>query len=44
MEVQFLDEGLRNFAGVVENQFGIDINFPGAGAGGGLGGGAGGFL
>jgi glycerate 2-kinase len=40
MEVQFLDDGLRNFAGVVENQFGIDINFPGAGAGGGLGGGA----
>jgi glycerate kinase len=38
--VKFLDEGLRNFALIVRNQFGLDINFPGAGAGGGLGGGA----
>lgn len=38
--VQFLDDGLRNFATVVNSQFGLDINFPGAGAGGGLGGGA----
>lgn len=38
--VKFLDEGLRNFALIVQNQFGLDINFPGAGAGGGLGGGA----
>ena len=38
--VKFLDEGLRNLAAVVQNQLGIDINFPGAGAGGGLGGGA----
>ncbi len=39
-DVKFLDDGLRNFAEVVRNQFGLDINFPGAGAGGGLGGGA----
>src|SRR5688572_7191755 len=38
--VNFLDDGLRNFASVVKNQLDIDINFPGAGAGGGLGGGA----
>jgi len=38
--VKFLDEGLFNFASVAKQQFGIDINFPGAGAGGGLGGGA----
>jgi len=38
--VKFLDEGLFNFASVVKHQFGVDINFPGAGAGGGLGGGA----
>jgi glycerate kinase len=37
--VKFLDEGLRNLAGVVQNQLGIDINFFGSGAGGGLGGG-----
>lgn len=39
-DVNFLDNGLINFAQVVKNQFGLDINFPGAGAGGGLGGGA----
>ncbi|HZI24966.1 MAG TPA: glycerate kinase, partial [Chryseolinea sp.] len=38
--VRFLDDGLVNFAAVVQQQFGLDINFPGAGAGGGLGGGA----
>jgi glycerate 2-kinase len=38
--VRFLDDGLVNFATVVQQQFGLDINFPGAGAGGGLGGGA----
>jgi glycerate 2-kinase len=38
--VKFLDEGLLNFATIVKQQFGLDINFPGAGAGGGLGGGA----
>jgi glycerate kinase len=38
--VKFLDDGLRNFASVVERQFGVNIDFPGAGAGGGLGGGA----
>lgn len=39
-EVEFLDRGLRNFADVVQNQMRVDLNFPGAGAGGGLGGGA----
>ena len=39
-DVKFLDDGLRNFAAVVKNQLGVDINFPGAGAGGGLGGGS----
>jgi glycerate kinase len=39
-----LDDGLVNFASVVKRQFGLDINFPGAGAGGGLGGGAKSFL
>lgn len=38
--VERLDDGLKNFAAVVKEQTGIDINFPGAGAGGGLGGGA----
>lgn len=39
-DIKFLDTGLRNFAKVVQDQVGIDLNFPGAGAGGGLGGGA----
>jgi glycerate kinase len=39
-DVKFLDSGLRNLAQVVRDQLGLDINFPGAGAGGGLGGGA----
>lgn len=38
--VKFLDDGLRNFASVVQQQFNVDINFPGAGAGGGLSGSA----
>lgn len=43
--VQALDRGLRNFAHVVYNQLGIDIeNIRGAGAAGGLGGGLIGFL
>jgi glycerate 2-kinase len=39
-DIRFLDAGLRNFAQVAQDQMGIDLNFPGAGAGGGLGGGA----
>ena len=39
-DIDHLDIGLRNFARVAEQQMGIDLNFPGAGAGGGLGGGA----
>ena len=39
-DVEDLDRGLRNFATIVADQMGIDLNFPGAGAGGGLGGGA----
>jgi glycerate kinase len=43
--VQALDRGLRNFAHIVYNQLGIDIeNVCGAGAAGGLGGGLMGFL
>ncbi|MGB7394161.1 MAG: glycerate kinase [Pricia sp.] len=35
-----LDGGLRNFAGVISDQYGIDVqNIPGAGAAGGIGGG-----
>lgn len=39
-DIDFLDKGLRNFARLIEDQMGIDLNFPGAGAGGGLGGGS----
>jgi glycerate kinase len=39
-DIKVLDAGLRNFAQVVQDQMEIDLNFPGAGAGGGLGGGA----
>jgi glycerate kinase len=39
-DIKLLDAGLRNFAQVVQDQLEIDLNFPGAGAGGGLGGGA----
>lgn len=36
-QVEFLDEGLRNFAGVILKQTGKDISsFPGAGAAGGI--------
>jgi len=42
--VKLLDDGLRNFAAVVQRQFGVDINFPGAGAGGGIGAGLKAFL
>ncbi len=38
--VKLLDDGLRNFEGVVQRTFNISANFPGAGAGGGLPGGA----
>jgi glycerate kinase len=38
--VEYLDKGLRNVAAIAHRQFGLDLNFPGAGAGGGLGGGA----
>jgi len=42
--VAFLDAGLTHFAQLVNSQFGIDLNFPGAGAGGGMGAGARFFL
>ncbi len=42
-DVQLLDEGLRNFASVVEQGI-TEISFPGAGAAGGLGAGAKVFL
>lgn len=35
-----LDQGLRNFATVINRQFKLDLNFAGAGAAGGLGAGA----
>lgn len=43
-DVQFLDDGLRNFASVVQQEIKEQINFPGAGAAGGLGAGARAFL
>lgn len=39
-DIGLLDRGLRHFAEVVRSQYGIAINFPGAGAGGGMSGGA----
>ncbi|NAY92582.1 glycerate kinase [Muricauda sp. JGD-17] len=40
-EVELLDNGLKNFANVLQNTFGVDVqNIPGAGAAGGLGAGA----
>ncbi len=39
-QVRQLDQGLEHFAKVIQQQYKIDINFPGAGAAGGLGGGA----
>ncbi|MGL5032986.1 MAG: glycerate kinase, partial [Microcystaceae cyanobacterium] len=38
--VERLDQGLRNFAAVINRQFSLDLNFAGAGAAGGLGAGA----
>ena len=38
--VHLLDDGLRNFARVVETSFKTSVNFPGAGAAGGLGAGS----
>lgn len=38
--VEYLDRGLKNLAAVVQKQYHLDLDFPGAGAGGGLGGGA----
>jgi glycerate 2-kinase len=42
--IQMLEEGLMHFASVVQRNFGVDINFPGAGAAGGMGAGAKFFL
>jgi glycerate 2-kinase len=42
--VAILDEGLMNFWNVIREQFGVDVNFPGAGAGGGLAGGISAFF
>jgi glycerate kinase len=38
--IQSVDEGLKHFSDRVQEQFGINLNFPGAGAAGGLGAGA----
>lgn len=39
-EIELLDDGLRNFAKIVEIEFGLDLqNIPGSGAAGGLAGG-----
>ena len=44
-EIELLDEGLKNFAGVIEKTIGIDVQeIEGSGASGGLGGGAVAFL
>ncbi|MEY2976944.1 MAG: hypothetical protein RLZZ435_1083 [Cyanobacteriota bacterium] len=37
--VKRLDDGLRHFAHQVQQEFQVDLNFPGAGAAGGMGGG-----
>jgi glycerate 2-kinase len=42
--IQRLDYGLSHIAGVIQRQFNVDVNFPGAGAAGGLGAGAHFFL
>lgn len=39
-QVQALNQGLQNFEKVVKKEFGVDADFPGAGAAGGLGAGA----
>ena len=38
--IQHLDQGLKHFSDRVQEQLGINLNFPGAGAAGGLGAGA----
>jgi glycerate kinase len=38
--IKSLDQGLKHFANVIQEQLGINLNFPGAGAAGGLGAGA----
>jgi len=38
--IQSLDEGLKHFSDRVQQQLGINVNFPGSGAAGGLGAGA----
>jgi glycerate kinase len=38
--VEQLDNGLKHLAGLIQHDFQVDINFPGAGAAGGFGGGA----
>lgn len=42
--VKLLEHGLTQLVSVIQQQYQIDLNFPGAGAGGGLGGGASFFL
>jgi glycerate 2-kinase len=42
--VRLLNAGLQHYAVIVKKQFAVDINFPGAGAGGGIGAGAKPFL
>ncbi|NKI30384.1 glycerate kinase [Croceivirga thetidis] len=44
-EIELLDKGLENFAGLIQSTFGLNLQkIPGAGAAGGLGGGAVAFL
>ncbi len=44
-EVQLLDDGLKNLADCIQNEFNVDVqDIPGAGAAGGVGGGASVFL
>lgn len=42
--VQLLDQGLKHFAAIVEQELNLDVHFPGAGAAGGSGAGAKVFL
>jgi glycerate kinase len=44
IEIELLDKGLLQFQSVAEKEFGINIDFPGAGAAGGMGAGAKAFL
>jgi len=44
-EIEFLDQGLKNFAKVIQSEFNLDVqNIPGAGAAGGMGAGTSVFL